>query len=1076
MIKEIVLLTLILSQVLPVFHYNQQTQVTLPPNQMVTVNIVEKPQNLELLQLYVQEHKVLNKSQVESLFIPSDEINRTIDYLHHYGIQASAYMNVITATGKASQFERALGGEFYLQRFHNLTFYEYLGADSPLIQNAEVFSTNVTKTLLQRPTTLYNVSQAVAFSLVNPKQLQEAYNVSPLLRQGINGTNVTIGIIDFYGDPYIQSQLASFDKNYNLSPPPSFQVQSIGAYNPNDGISTGWALEISLDVEYSHVLAPNAGLILYVANPNESLPAIIAYIDSQDKVSVVSQSFGIPEIYVALGLLPLSMIQSMTYEYWLGEVEGITFVASSGDGGGTGNNFFLSPLGNLVLPASDPYVLSVGGTTLYFSNGTSEQTAWSGESIFGASTGGYSVIFPSPWYQGTSGFRLVPDVSADGNPYTGVPVTYYYNTSVLVGGTSLASPLVSAIIALAVQVHGRLGFINPLIYSLNGTKALVPINYGYNTPFVAQGSPNPVTGLGYINAGYFVNLLNSELINSEKSVSVAVDNTTYLDGQVAKVVIKAPPFPQPSVQIFNGSGMTGTVPVTYNGSYWVGTFTATGDGVQEILVSQGNHTSGAYFTSGLQAQFLLPQVALYPTPGNLPVLVQLTYPNGTIAHSKLSFSAFLYKYDPTTGSQRLISTVNLTHPLVLNFTQFGLTVSNATNYVFGSFPLNSSMVNGIYLVEISGAYGFDEFVSGIYVVPYIIPGIATEPLTLAPGENFTLAVFTETLGSPNVTVTFLRNGTSAYNVTVNSIETSSGQLYVLETSLPDNFTPGYYTVVAKATYNFSNYTAGGIGVTQIYVAPRSLVLSLNNVEETALQNSTLEINATIDYPNGTPVKYGTFSAIVIPSYLQGSFDNLAISNAVPLQYEGGHWIGYFNLPSGSDSNELGLSPYGLAGQWQIYVSGVASDGYPTQTQSSLDYNTLSVVPSPVKTFVLLPYVLVPYFNGTSGYNLYILNATIVNHNATLVNSVIYNLTAINSTVSLLNTQVFHYSLQNSTLLNNTAITPVQILTSSNHISPQGVFTRPAVEAKSSANPIISISVVIVGVLVLIYVWIRGRRT
>ncbi|BBL46716.1 S53 family peptidase [Metallosphaera sedula] len=1071
MIKELLLIALILSQGIPLFHLGQDQVSTLPPSQLVTVSIVEKPQNLALLQLYVQEHKVLNKDQVESLFVPTEKIQQLVNYLHGYRISTSVSLNVITATGTVSQFEKALGGSFYVEKFHNLTFYQYVGASSPLVSNALVFSTNVTTSLLQRPSTLINVTQAVAFSQVTPSQLRYAYNVTPLLHKGINGTNVTIGIVDFYGDPYIQQQLQEFDSNYNISNPPFFKVESIGAYNPNDGISSGWALEISLDVEYAHVLAPGAGIILYVANPNASLPQVIAYIDQQDQVSVVSQSFGIPEIYVALGLIPLSMAQSLTYEYWLGEVEGITFVASSGDAGGNGYNFYLSPLGNLVLPASDPYVLAVGGTSVYYSNGSVAQTAWSGESLFGASTGGYSVIFPSPWYQGAHGFRMVPDVAADANPYTGVPVTYYYNISELVGGTSVASPLVAGILALAVQVHGKLGFINPLIYSLNGTKAISPVEYGYNTPYVVNGTPNPVTGLGYINAGYFVSM-----IEPGNGISVAVQNTTYLDGQEVNVVVKAPPSPQPVAQIYNGSAIVGQVPLTYNGTYWVGHFQATGSGVQEVIVTQGNLVSGSYFTVGLQAQYLLPQVALYPSPGNLPVLVHLTYPNGTTAYPKSQFSASLYSYNPETGQEKLISTIQLSHPLVLNFSQYGITITNASDYVFGTFPLNSSMVSGIYLVKVPGTYGFDEIVAGIYVVPYIVPGIATEPLVVAPGENFTLAVFAETLGSPNITVSFVKDGVSYFNTTINSVETSLGQFYVQEISLPKEIPSGYYNVVAHASYNFSNYTASGIGVTQIYVSPSPVQVTLSGLQETMLQNSTLVINASITYPNGTPVKYGTFTAIVIPSYLQDSFDTLAISNAVPLEYRNGSWIGYFNLPSGGSSNGLGLSPYGLAGSWQIYIDGVTYDGYPTALKSSLDYNTLSVIPQPYTDFVLLPYVLTPTFNGTSGYNLYILNATIINHNATLVNSVIYNLTAVNATVSLINSQVFHYTLTNSTLLNNTAITPVQILTTSvgHHgvVIPSTVTKNVTSTSAQNGTVIVALVILAFGLILAVYVWRR----
>ncbi|MEM0063596.1 MAG: protease pro-enzyme activation domain-containing protein [Metallosphaera sp.] len=1071
MIKELILITLMLSQVIPFAHVSQQSLLnSISPNQLVTVSIVEKPQNLEQLQMLVQEHKVLSREQVQSLFIPKSDIDRLVSYLNSVGIKTQVYMNVITATGTAEQFIKALGGQFYVERFHNLTFYQYVGVNSPLASNAYVFSTNLTSLLIQRPNTLMNVTQAVAYSVVTPKELMQAYNVTPLLNKGVNGTNVTIGILDFYGDPYIQQQLQDFDRSYNVSNPPSFKVESIGAYNPNDGIANGWALEISLDVEYAHVLAPNAGIVLYVANPNVTLPEAIAYIDQQDQVSVVSQSFGIPEIYVDLGLLPLSMVQSMTYEYWLGEVEGITFVAASGDSGGTGNNFYLSPLGNLVLPASDPYVLAVGGSSLYYSNGSSTQTAWSGESLFGASTGGFSTIFPSPWYQGAEGFRMVPDVVADGNPYTGVPVTYYYNVSELVGGTSLASPLVSAIIALAVQVHGRLGFINPLIYSLNGTKALSPISFGYNTPYVVNGTPNPVTGLGYINAGYFVSL-----ISKSQTLAVAVQNTTYVDGQTVNVIVKGSSSLQPIAKLFNGTAYLGEIPLSFNGTYWVGSFIAHGSGTQELIVTQGDNSSGTYFTVGIQAQYILPQVALYPTPGNLPVLVHLTYPNGTTAFSSSQITAYLYAYNPTTGEETLISTVKLSHPLLLNFSQFGITITNATDYEFGSFHLNSSMVSGIYLVKLSNTFGFDEFVSGIYVVPYIIPQVATEPLVVSPGENFTLAVFTETLGSPNVTVSFIKNGIYYFNTTVNSIETSSGQFYVLQAELPKGIPSGYYTVEARATYNFTNYTAQGIGTTQIYVSPSSVHLSLNGLQETALQNSSLLINATITYPNGTPVKYGTFTAIVIPAYLQSSFDSLSISNAVPLRYENGSWIGYFDLPSGANSNGLGLSPYGLAGQWLVYVSGVSSEGYPVDLGSSLNYANLNIIPQPSASFTLMPYVLTPVFNGTSGYNLYILNATIINHNATIINSVIYNLTAINSTVSLINTQVFHYRLVNSSLLNNTAITPVQILTTnSGHISlPKASGVNSSHTNQNSVspneNPAIALIILIFGLLVAVLI-------
>jgi len=111
----------------------------------------------------------------------------------------------------------------------------------------------------------------------------------------------------------------------NITNPPFLKIVPIGAYNPNDGISTGWAMEISLDVEYAHIIAPDAGIVLYVANPNVPLPAIIAYIDQQDEVNVLSQSFGIPEV----GDLTSFEIIEMIRQLRIGQIIGFDVVEVS---------------------------------------------------------------------------------------------------------------------------------------------------------------------------------------------------------------------------------------------------------------------------------------------------------------------------------------------------------------------------------------------------------------------------------------------------------------------------------------------------------------------------------------------------------------------------------------------------------------------------------------------------------------------------------------------------------------------------------------------------------------------------
>lgn len=1026
MIKTIILVTLLLSNLLPIIpnsvdHSNLHQFTYINPNAYVTVAIVVKPKNLPLLQMYVENHIILNSTEVYKLFIPEDKIDSIVDYLHKFNLTSQTYLNVILVSGKASEIEKALNGNIYVTEFNSVKFYRFVGNPPTPISNALIIGTNITSAILSKPNTLYNVSQALAYNYFSPQELQRAYNVSWLLERGITGKGTTIGILAFSGDPYIVEQLRSFDKMFNLPDPPFFKIEHIGPYNPNEGIANGWALEISLDVEYAHAMAPEAGIVLYVANLDVPLPAAIAYIVQKNEVDVVSQSFGIPEIYVALGLIPLSFIQALTYEYWLGEVQGITFVAASGDGGGNGYNFYLFPEGSNMLPASNPYVLAVGGTSLYISNDSFAQTAWSGQSVFGASTGGYSVIFPSPWYQGVEGFRRIPDISAVGNPYTGVQVLYYHGEVYLVGGTSLAAPIVAGIISLAVQVHGRLGFINPLIYKLNGTKALVPVEFGYNTPYIANSTPNLVTGLGYINAGYFVKEL-LYVLAQKSTLSIAVTNSTYIPGQLVKVIVRASSSVPVEGYVYNGTNIVENISFEYNGSYWVGEFIAIGSGVQEAVVRQGDKISGTYFTVGYQAVFILPEVAIYPEPTTNYVLAEILYPNGTAAIAPSNLQAIVYKYFPNNNSFLMRDKVSLSKPLLVQLFRFGVVLFNNGSFVFGSF-YNSKDFGGIYMVKINGIFGFTEYVEGAYIIPFIIPPVFSEPTVISPNSNVTVGVAIASLGYPNVTLEFINlNNKVIYGTDINAININNQVFYIKQISLPSNITSGYYYVIAKAKYEGNNYTFTSYGFTQIYVAPYTLKVDILDYPNGGIyQNQSFLLRVAITYPNGTPVKFGTFNAVVVPSFLLREFESLSITFATPLQYYDGYWIANISVPSGI-TNPFGYSSSGIAGEWYIYIYGISNLGIPTPLVTSLDYNYLAIVPSPSNyTFTLLPYIYTPYFNGTIAYNLYIENATIINHNATFVNSIIKELVAINATVILINSQVIHEKVINAKIIGGNTI-------------------------------------------------------
>jgi subtilase family serine protease len=1004
MIKILILLTLILSNLgLNLLTSNiHSTSFNVPDNLTVNVAIVFPPKNIELLQYYVQTHKILTINEIKKLFIPQDSIDKTKKLLESYGLQVKQYLNVVVVTGEIKILEKLLNGKFYIYNWNSTKFYIFLG--SPKF-NAIVFSTNLTTALIKP---LYiKLTQALAYSEIEPKDLWKAYNTSTLYNRGINGSGVNIGILAFDGNPYIDLQLKQFDKIYDLPDPPIFKTVPIGPYNPNDGLLSGWALEISLDVEYVHVMAPSAGIILYVANIDFPLPAAIAKIVEDGEVSVVSQSFGIPEIYVLLGLIPLSYVQALLYEYWLGSVSGITFIAASGDAGGNGYNFFLSTVGSQLLPASIPYVLSVGGTSLYVAGDSTLQTAWSGQGIFGSSTGGFSSIFPAPPYQGASGFRMIPDVSALANPYTGVPVLYYDNKTYLVGGTSLAAPIVAGIIALAIQHNGKLGFINPLLYNLINTSSIVPIRFGYNVPYVSYNYPNPVTGLGYLNAGIFVYSIKKP----EYYVVVSTYNSTFTLNSNIRIVadiVPRPSTPPTNLKgyIYDGKSIIQIFDLKYNGTKWIGNVSINKSGVFEIIVKYNNYFGFNYITVGYQAVFLLPYVAVYPERTLIPVLAIITFVNGSLAiNANISPYLDVFKYNIINDSLVFTKRYILETGLAINITQYGIKINRTSSILSGYLNFeNESKLGGIYMLKIPNVFGLTEFVLGIYVVPIIIPSIITSPNVISTFSNFTIYVYTLTLGNPNVTVNVIKNGKIVYKTNLYGI-IYNNNLYYLSNIRLNNLSSGVYTMFVNASYSRSNYTIYGYGVTQIFISNQTLNVKIN-VKSIAYQGENLKVYANITYQNGTQVKYGSFVITLIPIFMIKNFDSLSLQYSTDLRYQDGEWFGVIKIPSGNEANNLESSTYGISGIYNLYINGISYNLIPINFSTYLDIDTLSIIPTvPISQIVVLPKVYTSYFNGSIAYNQYIVNADIINHNATFVNSFIENLTIKNGTVILINSYV-----------------------------------------------------------------------
>jgi subtilase family serine protease len=378
-----------------------------------------------------------------------------------------------------------------------------------------------------------------------PQGIRAAYNLQPLYDAGFDGRGHTIAIVDSFGSPTMAHDLHVFNQAFGLQPMcgeegvtctpgmPKFSnlvPQSSQATHapPRQGSPPGqddksaWALEVTLDVETAHAVAPGANILLVTTPIAETLgvnglPQMMAaeqYVVDHHLADVISQSFASAEEAFPS---PQS-IERLRHAFNSAAENGVTVVAASGDTGtandktstaGTGDTTIKGP--TVVWPASDPLVTSVGGTTLCTDPNQATRVvdsadppaacgaapgqaelAWGDVSRGIGTGGGFSHVFSRPDFQAAlpagstpvpEGARGVPDVALQASPLTAHLVyislapdgqgglecgsdpcsTGWYD----IGGTSLATPQWAGLIAIAAQMKGSgLGLINPALYAI----------------------------------------------------------------------------------------------------------------------------------------------------------------------------------------------------------------------------------------------------------------------------------------------------------------------------------------------------------------------------------------------------------------------------------------------------------------------------------------------------------------------------------------------------------------------------------------------------------------------------------
>ncbi|MHC5904803.1 S53 family peptidase [Streptomyces sp. S6] len=317
-----------------------------------------------------------------------------------------------------------------------------------------------------------------------PSDLQDAYGLTDAAAN--NGSGETIAIVDAFDDPKAEADLAKYRANYGLSACTTSngcfkKVSQTGSTTSLPTADSGWAQEISLDLDMASAIAPNANILLVEAK-SSSMTDLGTAVNKAVALGAkfVSNSYGGGES---------SSDASFDASYF--NHPGVALTVSAGDEG-YGAEY----------PAASKYVTAVGGTAL---KTASNSRGWT-ESVWGTSptegTGsGCSAFDAKPSWQTDTGCskRAIADTSAVADPATGVAVYDSYGVTAgwyTFGGTSAAAPIIAGVYALA-GTPGSGDYPSSYIYNAAGTSALNDVTSGSNGSCSADASYLCTAGPGY---------------------------------------------------------------------------------------------------------------------------------------------------------------------------------------------------------------------------------------------------------------------------------------------------------------------------------------------------------------------------------------------------------------------------------------------------------------------------------------------------------------------------------------------------------------------------------------------------
>jgi hypothetical protein len=361
---------------------------------------------------------------------------------------------------------------------------------------------------------------------LTPFDFSSAYGYSSTA----TGSTQTIALVEAFNDPNLNADLQTFDTNYAIAACSTTDGclrivnQSGGTTLPaND--TKGWSVEESLDVEVAHAVCEHCKILVIEAT--DDTMANLAAAENEA---------------AALGATEISNSYGDTESTWTSVASaynhpGIVITAGSGDDGYYNWDQLgqPKPFNQAIAPASFKTVVAVGGTSLLVGQTPVRQSeiVWNANGIqgvneaniglpLGATGGGCSTTVAAPAWQtnlstwastvcGTH--RLVADIAADADPLTGLDIYDSYSCSLCGttgwqtgGGTSMASPLVAAMFALAGGSHG-VAYPALTLYGHLGGPSLYDVTSGGDGVCDGEGaagcSPNPnEQGAGIIDCDF----------------------------------------------------------------------------------------------------------------------------------------------------------------------------------------------------------------------------------------------------------------------------------------------------------------------------------------------------------------------------------------------------------------------------------------------------------------------------------------------------------------------------------------------------------------------------------------------